>query len=116
MLAVYCRGPKTRIVSPPCDWRPYTVENPNCPGYYFDDTSVWHFVADLLGAGQPIEAIVLDVPKGATGFVMKFDHPSGRELYIKLAFLRRGVAGRSFHYSEITPDKKPTATFKGTMT
>jgi hypothetical protein len=104
-LSRNCRSPKQRGVHQPADWQVHSVENPNCPGYPFSDTSAWDFIADLLDGGHEVDTIVLDVPKGATGYVIKYAHPSGRELYIKLMFLRAGVAGRSFHYSLCTPDK-----------
>ncbi len=102
-IALLARRKESRIVprSPdmPCDWRPTTVTNPaaNIP---FTDISAWHYIADLVESGHPIETITLDKPPGETGFVMLVEmEAESPRLYIKLQLKRGRIFGRSFHYS-----------------
>ena len=52
---------------------------------HFTDTTAWELIASKIEAGHPLEAIQLDKPPGAKGYVMKIDiEPGQPQLYIKL--------------------------------
>src|SRR5712691_2340245 len=73
-LAVLARNKKLRVQAwsrdAPNDWRPTQVRNPNAEGLFFTDVGAWHFIADLLEDGHPLEEITLYQPPDARGYVM----------------------------------------------
>ncbi len=83
-------------------WRPTEVYNPDgVLDTHFTDATAWEFIASRLEAGEDVEVMTLQRPKGAKGYVMKIDLGPGRpELYVKLQMGPKKVIGRSFHYSE----------------
>ncbi len=89
-------------LSRPTDWRPRQVRNPNgLLDTHFSDSAAWDLIASKLEEGHPLEAIRLDKPPGATGYVMLVDlEPGQTKLYIKLQLGSGWIIGRSFHYSE----------------
>lgn len=110
-LVRLCDNPKARLVpkseSRPCRWHPYTVDRPRYEDFNikFEDVTAFEFCAEQLRAGYPMERIALDKPLGCFGYVLRFPHSGGRELYVKLEISpnRDFVFGRSFHYSDKTP-------------
>ena len=95
----------TRIVGQPPErpnrWYPFRVPNPEALDLPFNDTSAWHFIADRLRQGEPVETIELDQPEGATGYVMKIELREGSDpLYVKLEVAGNKIIGRSFHLSD----------------
>src|SRR5947208_15781383 len=79
---------RTRVVpatrSEPCDWKPWTVKHPRT-GEYFTDAGGWEFVAEILATDVEVELVVLEKPKGKTGYVIKTPGcPGEPEIYIKL--------------------------------
>ena len=71
-------------------------------GEVFTERGAWHFIADVLENGHPVDAVVLENPQGKTGYVMLVDiGPDVPKLYIKFQFGSGTIIGRSFHYSEI---------------
>ena len=66
----------------------------------FTGAGAWHFIVELLEAGQDVEQIVLDMPPGATGYVLVVPGAENNsEIYIKLELVGNTVHGRSFHIS-----------------
>lgn len=103
-LARLCRASKQRTSEfsreKPTRWSPSTVLDPDDEnGRCFTPFRAWEYLADRLDAGHPVEIIVLDLPPGKKGYVLKIDHPNGKILYVKLQLCPPGVHGRSFHYS-----------------
>lgn len=103
-LARLCRVSKHRTSEfsreKPTRWSPGTVvdpddENERC----FTPIRAWEYLADHLDAGHPVEVIILDLPPGKKGYVLKIAQPNRKILYIKLQLCPPGVHGRSFHYS-----------------
>ena len=85
----------------PTDWRPYTVVDPST-GEYFTNEGAWHFIADLLDNGHPVDIITLEKPPGRTGYIMTVDLDEKCPLlYIKLELGKSVIFGRSFHHSNI---------------
>jgi hypothetical protein len=67
----------------------------------FTDVGAWHFIADLLERGEPLEEVVLHHPPGAQAYVMRLDLGAALpRLYIKVQLSRGKIIGRSFHYSD----------------
>jgi hypothetical protein len=104
-LVVLARSRKTRVVEwsreMPTDWRPYQIRNP-ITGDFFTQDGAWHFIADLLESGHPIEEIILCQPPGRRAYVMLVElGPKLPKLYIKLQLGSGKVIGRSFHYSTV---------------
>ncbi|MFT3711055.1 MAG: hypothetical protein QM817_25795 [Archangium sp.] len=107
LLSDRCQSSRTRTSEfsseAPCDWRPTQVSDPNS-GEPFTDEGAWLWVGELISGGVEIEMIVLEKPKGKTGYVIK--QPVGaRVVYVKLQLLSATVFGRSFHYSETSNDR-----------
>lgn len=91
----------------PRDWRPQEVRNP-ASLEVFTERGAWHLIADLLERGQPVEVVILDNPKGKTGYVMLADIGADVPLlYIKFQLGSGVVIGRSFHYSEFARGQQP---------
>ena len=66
----------------------------------FTDSGAWDLIASRLEDGHEVDVITLDIPRGATGYVMKIDlEPSVPRLYVKLQLHAGRIFGRSFHYS-----------------
>jgi hypothetical protein len=85
----------------PTKWRPTTVIDPrDDEKRYFSDNTAWEYIAELLSAGVHVEILLLDLPPGKKGYVMKIPQPDGQVLYIKLQLAAPGIVGRSFHYSD----------------
>ena len=86
----------------PTDWRPGQVRNPNgMLDTYFSDAAAWELIASKLEGGHPVEAVELQKPAGAKGYVMKIDiEPGSPRLYVMLQLGSGQVIGRSLHYSE----------------
>ncbi len=106
-LIALARRPKDRIVprtgEMPCRWQPEQVNNPES-GMPFTEAGAWHFIADQLEQGAPVESLPMEKPANTIGYVLKIDIEMGRpQLYIKIQLASRRVIGRSFHYSEILP-------------
>ena len=104
-LAVLARRKKARVVtwSPemPSDWRPYQIRNPSS-GLPFTEEGAWHFIAELLESGHPIEEVILHKPPGKRAYEMHVElGPALPKLYIKLQLGSGKVIGRSFHYSTV---------------
>ncbi len=83
----------------PTHWAPYEVADPKT-GVAFTSVGAWEFIVELLNGGIPIEIVVLDIPPGRTGYVLKIDGWSGCKIYIKLQLGSGIVFGRSFHISD----------------
>ena len=81
----------------PCDWRPRTVTNPE-DGQPYTDAAAWELIATLLVQGEPLEAVELDHPPGATGYAM-VPCVGEQRLYIKFQLGAGKILGRSFHKS-----------------
>ena len=110
-LARACMDRNRRVVSRgekrPSRWHPYTVHVPELSEFnitYTDETA-FEFCGEKLKEGYPIERIALDNPPGCFGYLMRFPHSKGRELYVKLELsaAKDFVFGRSFHYSDKVP-------------
>ena len=88
----------------PTDWCPTEVRNPDGGrDGYFTHSTAWEFIASRLEAGEDVEIIELEKPKGSKGYVMKISlGPGSPELYVKLQMGPTKVYGRSFHYSKLT--------------
>lgn len=66
----------------------------------FTDAGAWDLIASRLEDGHDVEVMTLDVPRGATGYVMKIElEPAVPRLYVKLQLHNGRIFGRSFHYS-----------------
>lgn len=90
-------GPRAR-------WNPGNVNNPQDRylGGVFTRETAWNLIAEKLREGHEVETMVLDHPRGATGYVLKIRvEADAPRVYVKLELLkkRRKVVGRSFHYS-----------------
>jgi hypothetical protein len=98
-LAILARRKAARTLGWPRDWRPSEVTNP-LDEQPFTPAGVWDYIAQVLEANPeiPIEAMTLDNPKGATGYVMSV-RMGEHSLYIKLQLGAGKIIGRSFHYS-----------------
>ena len=86
----------------PIDWRPHSVKDPRLgsPFATFTKDSCWEFILEKLKEGHEIEEIVLKMPPGSKGYVMKIDVGTKEpQLYVKLQIGIGKVIGRSFHYS-----------------
>jgi hypothetical protein len=84
----------------PCDWRPRQMAHPQT-GLPFTDVGAWNFIAELLESGCDVAEIVMQKPRGKTGYEILVAGPVGcPEIYIKLTLSSNMVHGRSFHYSE----------------
>lgn len=91
----------------PCEWRPLQCNHPE-HGMFFTDAGAWDFICELLDANEPMVEVALDVPAGGTGYVMKPSGGPGKpKLYVKLQIHQNAVLGRSFHYDEPQPDRRP---------
>ena len=106
MLRRRCCQRHTRVsvfsTAMPTDWRPQTLLHPQRPAEYFTDDSAWQFVAERIAAGAPIERIVLQMPLGKMGYVLKVSGcPPVSVIYIKLQLGSSNVIGRSFHASTV---------------
>ncbi len=105
-LVLLARRRKARVTEfrsdRPSDWRPGQVRNPNgVLDSHFTDASAWEYIATKLENGHPVDAMRLDKPPGAKGYVMKIDiEPDMPQLYVKLQLGSGKIIGRSFHYSE----------------
>lgn len=101
-LAKLCKSRKTRknLFSPtlPTRWAPQHVVNPTLKEAFTPD-SAWEFVAEKLESGHEIEVIVLKIPAGKIGYVLKVDGVPPEKIYIKLQMGSGIVIGRSFHIS-----------------
>jgi hypothetical protein len=82
----------------PTKWHPTALRNPS-DGEPFTEDNCWAFVADAIEAGAPVEEIVLRLPAGKRGFVLKLRGHGGVAIYVKLQLLADKVLGRSFHES-----------------
>jgi hypothetical protein len=80
----------------PSKWWPHEVDNPETR-LRFSDWSAWELIATAIEAGLEIEEIVLDIPEGKTGYVMKIPLGS-RRVYVKWMLGAGKIIGRSFHY------------------
>ena len=103
-LVILARRRRARVTEwtreRPSKWRPRTVKNPST-GDYFTNEGAWHFVADLLEKGHPIEQITLMQPPNKRGFVMHVELESNpQRLYVKLELGCGIIFGRSFHYDD----------------
>ncbi|MCP4655336.1 MAG: hypothetical protein GY856_07950 [bacterium] len=73
-------------------------------GESFTEAGAWHFIADLLESGHPIDEVVLRKPPGKLAYAMIVDLAPGQPaLYVKLQLGSGKVIGRSFHYTEVAP-------------
>ncbi len=105
-LVTLARRKRARVTAfsyaQPTDWRPGQVRNPDgLLDTHFTDTSAWELIASKIESGHPLEAIELEKPPGARGYVMKIDlEPAQPQLYVKLQLGSGKIIGRSFHYSE----------------
>ena len=69
-------------------------------GLVFTDFSAWDLIASRLEDGHDVEVMTLDVPRGATGYVMKIElDPAVPRLYVKVQLHHGRIFGRSVHYS-----------------
>lgn len=90
----------------PCRWRPRSVIDPRT-GEPFTADSAWERIVELLNSGYAIEEMVLDIPPGRKGYVMKVQGAPGQnDLYIKLQLLSGTVHARSFHESEYPSERR----------
>ena len=105
-LVTLARRKRARVTeftsAQPTDWRPGQVRNPDgLLDTHFTDASAWELIASKIESGHSLEAIRLEKPPGATGYVMRIDlEPSQPQLYVKLQLGSGQIIGRSFHYSE----------------
>ena len=59
----------------------------------FTDSGAWDLVASRLEDGHDVDVITLNIPRGATGYVMKIDlEPSVPRLYVKLHCTQGGYS------------------------
>jgi hypothetical protein len=103
-LALLARRPHARVRiftrDVPIDWRPGTTRHPNS-GECFTDAGAWEFIAESLDREAPaLEAILLHLPPGKTGYVLKVPGYEKRTIYIKLQLGAGTVIARSFHESD----------------
>ena len=82
----------------PCHWSPQSVHHPET-GDQFTTKSAWEFIVELLEGGANIEEIVLDLPPGRKGYVIKHSVTGKPTIYIKLQLGSGIIIGRSFHNS-----------------
>jgi len=94
------RGTRTSAFIPtaPTKWHPTSLRHPES-GEPFTEDNCWTFIADAIGAGAEVEEIVLRLPPGKRGFVLKLEGHGGVIIYVKLQLLAAKVFGRSFHES-----------------
>ncbi len=102
-LVLLARRKRARVVEwsrdRPSDWRPQQIRDP-ATGDFFTDAGAWHFIADLLESGHPIEEVSLRQPPGKLAYVMLVESTPGQpRIYIKLQLGSGSVIARSFHYS-----------------
>lgn len=83
----------------PVVWKPTEVVNPNCD-FPFTDISAWHFIADQLEAGCPVQIVTLRKPPNELGYEMRFPGSPGQpQIYVKVRLHGHRIVGRSFHNS-----------------
>lgn len=103
-----CQSERTRGIGMPPNyrskWQPRAVRKPGS-GELFSPGEAWEFVKDKLEGNVEIEMMILDLPPGKTGFVMKVPGYRAEVIYIKLQLVGSKVIGRSFHVSEVPSGK-----------
>jgi len=101
-LVVLLRRPRCCFVGrppkAPSDWKPRTVVDP-ATGEPFTDDSAWAFIAGVIEQGCAVSKKIVDVPPGASCWVIKVQMTDSKTLYVKLQLGAGTVIGRSFHYS-----------------
>ena len=110
MLAGRCRSRRTRTSDftpqAPTEWQPATLRNPLRPREYFTDDGAWSYIADSIESGCAIEIVVLALPPGKRGFVLKLKAcPPIEAIYVKLQLGAKVVIGRSFHVDKPKPPR-----------
>jgi hypothetical protein len=98
-LIILCRRARARQLGFPRDWRPGQVIDPRC-GMPFTEPGAWDYVAEVLEGGHALEMLTLEVPAGATAYVLIVPQGTATPpIYIKVQLGSGCVIGRSFHYS-----------------
>lgn len=94
------RKTRTSMFSPkaPTKWHPTSLCDPRS-GVPFTEDSCWGFIAEAIQNGAAVEEMVLKMPPGKRGFVLKLAGHDGIAIYVKLQLLADKVMGRSFHES-----------------
>lgn len=100
-LVMLARRPHARRLGFPRRWHPECVTS-DVTGMPFTPADVWHFIADRLEEGHPIEVIDMQDKPGTYGFVMLVEVRScERPIYIKVQLGAGVIIGRSFHLSDV---------------
>lgn len=98
-LASLARQKKRRALGFPRDWNPGAVINP-ASGLPYTESGAWQLIAEILESGHPVETVVMNNPRGKTGYVLIYELSEDTPpLYIKIHFGSSGIVGRSFHHS-----------------
>jgi hypothetical protein len=75
------------------------------PPSFFTPDSAWEFIREALISNCDIEIKPLDMPPGATGYVLLLQG-EGETIYVKLQLGSNNVIGRSFHISKYQKSMK----------